>query len=280
MSTIPEPTASASEQPAAPPVPPSAGTTTLTQPPTVQSPSRDERRDGRGRGGWALLVRLHFYAGILVAPFLAVAALTGLAYAFTPQLDQLVYADQLTVTNATGTPRSLAEQIQAAHTAQPEGTLAKVITPDAPDATTRVVFNVQGLGENQRTVYVDPYTGQAKGVLTTWFDSTPLTTWIDELHRSLHLGATGRLYSELAASWLWVVTGGGLLMWLGRRRHYRGNKPARSALVPDRSARGLRRTRSLHASVGAWLILGFLFLSATGLTWSDHAGATCLAPTP
>lgn len=31
----------------------------------------------------ALLLRLHFYAGILVAPFLVVAALTGLAYTTT-----------------------------------------------------------------------------------------------------------------------------------------------------------------------------------------------------
>ncbi|MDT5043015.1 MAG: hypothetical protein QOE51_4000 [Actinoplanes sp.] len=36
----------------------------------------------------ALLLRLHFYAGVLVAPFLIVAALTGLAYTLTPQLDQ------------------------------------------------------------------------------------------------------------------------------------------------------------------------------------------------
>ncbi|MEU6626080.1 PepSY domain-containing protein, partial [Streptomyces litmocidini] len=30
-------------------------------------------------------------AGVFVAPFLLVAALTGLVYTFTPQLDQLVY---------------------------------------------------------------------------------------------------------------------------------------------------------------------------------------------
>lgn len=35
-----------------------------------------------------LLRRLHFYAGILVGPFLVVAAVTGALYVFTPQLER------------------------------------------------------------------------------------------------------------------------------------------------------------------------------------------------
>lgn len=33
----------------------------------------------------------------------------------------------------------------------------------------------------------------------------PLRTWLDYLHRNLLLGDVGRVYSELAASWLWVT---------------------------------------------------------------------------
>ncbi|MFE6174460.1 PepSY-associated TM helix domain-containing protein [Streptomyces sp. NPDC056464] len=39
-----------------------------------------------------------------------------------------------------------------------------------------------------------------------------------------------------------------------------------------RGARGVRRSRSLHAITGVWISLGLLVLSATGLTWSAHAG--------
>ncbi|WP_433462000.1 PepSY-associated TM helix domain-containing protein [Spirillospora sp. CA-128828] len=173
----------------------------------------------------------------------------------------------------TGSPLPLADQVRAATAAHPEGTVATVIPPADADATTKVVLSVPELGEKQRTVYVDPYTGQVRGALTTSFGSTPLTTWLDELHRSLHLGTAGRLYSETAASWLWVMVGGGLLMWLGRRRHCRGRGPSRRAFWPDRSAKGVRRTRGRHAVAGVWLGAVLLFLSATGLTWSDHAGA-------
>lgn len=43
--------------------------------------------------------------------------------------------------------------------------------------------------------------------------SLPLRTAIDQLHRSLLLGDPGRLYSELAASWLWVAAITGLGLW-------------------------------------------------------------------
>ncbi|MET7437189.1 PepSY-associated TM helix domain-containing protein [Streptomyces sp. NPDC004082] len=223
------------------------------------------------RGVRALLVRLHFYAGVFVAPFLLVAALTGLAYTFTPQLDDLVYGDVLHVEQSGRQPRPLADQISAARAAHPEGTLASVTTPPGPGDTTQVVLSVPELGEKQRTVFVDPYTAEVKGELTTWWGSTPLTTWLDDLHRNLHLGETGRLYSEVAASWLWVLVAGGLILWLGRARGQRAGS-ARGVLLPDRSARGVRRTRGRHAATGVWIALGLLFLSATGLTWSHYAG--------
>ncbi len=39
----------------------------------------------------------------------------------------------------------------------------------------------------------------------------PLRQWIDYAHRSLLLGDSGRLYSELAASWMWVGRARGAL---------------------------------------------------------------------
>lgn len=222
---------------------------------------------------WPLLTRLHFYAGVLVAPFLLIAALTGLAYTATPQLDRLVYSDQLRVETVGDTAKPLTEQISAALAAHPEGSVASVVPPEEPDHTTQVVLSVPELDaqDKQRTVYVDPYTGEVRGALTTWFGSTPLTTWLDDLHRHLHLGETGRLYSELAASWLWVLVLGGLLLWFGRRRAYAGASK-RATLLPERGARGVRRSRGLHAITGVWISVGLLVLSATGLTWSAHAG--------
>lgn len=246
-----------------------AASTALATGAAPAAPAKSSARSG----WWPLLTRLHFYAGVLVAPFLLVAALTGLAYTAVPQLDQLVYSEQLRVEKVGDTAKPLTEQIAAARAAHPEGSIMTVVPPDAPDHTTKVVLSVPELAEQdkQRTVYVDPYTGEVRGALTTWFGSTPLATWLDDLHRHLHLGETGRLYSELAASWLWVLVLGGLLLWFGRRRTYAGGSK-RNTLLPERGARGVRRSRSLHAITGVWISVGLLVLSATGLTWSAHAG--------
>ncbi|MFJ3633381.1 PepSY-associated TM helix domain-containing protein [Streptomyces sp. NPDC090112] len=241
---------------------------------TGTPPQRSAGPEPVGRswqGVRALLVRLHFYAGVFVAPFLLIAAVTGLLYTVAPQLDQVLYGDKLSVEQAGERPRPLAEQIAAARGAHPEGALAEVVTPASAEDTTRVVLSLPELGEKQRTVFVDPYTAEVKGELTTWFGSTPVTTWLDDLHRNLHLGETGRLYSEVAASWMWVIVAGGLVLWIGRARGQRA-KSARGVLLPDGTARGVRRTRSWHAATGVWLALGLFFLSATGLTWSHYAG--------
>lgn len=245
---------------------------TTAQSPPAEPTTTPDQRDSSPGALEPVLRRLHFYVGVLVAPFLVVAALTGLAYTITPQLDQIAYGDQLHVAEVGMSALPLAEQVDAAEDVVPDGTVVTVIPPAAPDATTKVVFSTPDLTDDRnRTVYVDPYTGQVRGVLTTWFGSTPVTTWLDDLHRNLHLGEPGRIYTELAASWLWVLVLGGIVLWWRRQR---GRRRVRRMLRPELSAGvGVRRTRSWHASTGVWVAVVLLVLSATGLTWSTYAGA-------
>ena len=57
-----------------------------TSRPEPAPPADPPIRPARGNSPFgALLLRLHFYAGVLVAPFLVVAALTGLAYTCRPR---------------------------------------------------------------------------------------------------------------------------------------------------------------------------------------------------
>ncbi|MFI1438671.1 PepSY-associated TM helix domain-containing protein [Streptomyces fructofermentans] len=238
--------------------------------PADEKPEAEPVAARRPSGFGALLTRLHFYAGVLVAPFLLVAAVTGLLYIFTPQLDSIVYDKELTAAQTGVSAQTLAQQVAAARAEHPDGTLTAV-RPGSGDDTTQVDFALPELGEKAHTVYVDPYTSKVTGRLTTWYGSTPLMTWLDDLHRNLQLGTVGRYYSEFAASWLWVLVLGGLALWWRRQR---ANRTARNLLLPDRSAkRGVRRTRSFHAVTGLWLAVLLLALSVTGLTWSRYAGA-------
>ncbi|WP_460370801.1 PepSY-associated TM helix domain-containing protein, partial [Actinocorallia lasiicapitis] len=223
-------------------------------------------RQRRGDGGSAVLVRLHFFAGVFVGPLVVLAALTGLAYVFAPQLDRIAYGDLLRVPASSAPQAPLAAQVEAALRAHPDKTLVSVAPAEATRST-RVVLS------GPVTVYVDPHDARILGELRGGGEATPVTAWLSELHRSLHLGAAGRLYLETAASWLWVLAVSGLVLWLGRRRHRASSRRAliRSSLWPQRGERGVRRTRSSHAIAGTWLAIGLLGLSVSGLCWTQHS---------
>ncbi|WP_199549981.1 PepSY domain-containing protein [Streptomyces sp. N35] len=227
-------------------------------------------------GAWSalrpLLLRLHFYAGILIAPFLFVAAASGLLYALSFQAEKIVYSHELEVPVG-DSALPLTQQVEAAKEAHPEGTVTAVWPSYEDGMTTRVLFDSPEVDEGKTlAVFVDPYNGEIRGELPSYGGSgaLPVRAWTSELHRHLHLGEPGRHYSELAASWLWVVVLGGLLLWFARRRARR-----RELLGPARDQKkGRARTLSWHGSIGLWAALGLLFLSATGLTWSKYAGVS------
>lgn len=217
----------------------------------------------------ALLRRLHFYIGLFVGPFIFVAALTGTLYVVTPQFENYLYADAL-FTRSEGTAQPLSRQVDAAQKVAGQEKQIYAVRP-APSAgeTTRVMFSDPQLGASKtRAIFIDPVTLAAKGDMTVYGTSgiLPFRTWLDDLHRGLLLGDAGRVYSELAASWLWVAALGGVVLWFTGRRQPRQLRKVSGKVEKQ------QHSRRWHSTLGLLLLAGLLFFSATGLTWSQWAG--------
>lgn len=261
--------AAATRDPVAAPDTAAAPSTAVPRTATTGGPTRPGKGAVR-----ALALRLHFYAGLFVGPFLLIAAVTGALYAISPTLESLVNRDLL-YTDSAGPQRPLSEQVRAGTAARPDLTLVAVAPAPAPGETTRVLFSDPVLGESERrAVFVDPVTAEPVGESVVYGSSgaLPVRAWISQAHRHLHLGEPGRLYSELAASWLWLVVLAGLLLWVRRVRARRERRSVGWLVVPNlRNAR--ERRLNWHAVVGVWILPVALLLSATGLTWSAYAGA-------
>jgi hypothetical protein len=74
--------------------------------------------------------------------------------------------------------------------------------------------------------------------------AAPLQTTLDDLHRNLLLGdGVGCVYSELAASWLWVLVVGRLALWIGK---IRGRCETADTLLPPRGT--LRPADGMHSA--------------------------------
>ena len=215
------------------------------------------------RAAWGnLLRRLHFYVGLFVGPFIFFTALTGTLYVATPQLENALYRHALH-TNSVGELQPLAEQIAVAEKTVGSDLRLHAVRPGlAEGETTRVMFADPSLGPSEhRAIFVDPISLAVLGDMTVYGTSgiLPLRQTIDYLHTSLMLGDVGRLYSELAASWMWVAALGGIALWFYTRPKRRINNP-------------FQNRRRVHVALGWTLLGGMLLFSATGLTWSQWAG--------
>lgn len=251
--------------------------------PARKHPSPPESDEPVSRPAWfvPLLRRIHFYAGIFVGPFILIAALTGAIYAFSPQIERVVYSEELTASSESTDYLPLADQVAAAEEHVGEDAQLAAVRPAAtPGDTTRVIYEYDespaGSHDPQRGIFIDPVTGEVRGDEGVYgtSGSLPLRTEIAQMHRHLFLGDWGRLYSELAASWLAVIVIAGVALWAARWRTLRRSKrKQKGMLLPDNSRPGLRRTRSWHAATGIWIAAGGLFLAATGTTWSTYGGA-------
>ena len=221
--------------------------------------------------------RIHFIAGIFVAPLIFVAAFSGFFYALAPTIEKQLYHEETTATSGQ-IARPLGEQIDAARTVYPNLPVKGVQVP--PDfqigtignTTTRVLFSDPSFESKSwsHAVFVDPGSLEVKGDLVQYGSSSalPFRAWLSDGHRRLWAGDAGRVYSETAASWLGPLAVTGVLLWFVTRTPKQQGAAKRSA-----AKKGSRRvSANRHSLIGLIAVPGLIFLCVTGLTWSHYAG--------
>lgn len=222
-----------------------------------------------------LFWRVHFWAGLISSPIILFAALTGLLYVFTPQIEAWRHADIDHVT--VGAQRlPLDAQVAAAQAAAPDAALRYVVPAHAAADSTQVWMRAphahHGAPEHDHglpagsIVYVNPYTGQVLGQLQ---EMDRFKTWAQKLHATALQGQGWRWLIELGASWMLVLFATGLVMWWPKPQAQGG--AGWRALLP-RWGRGRATWRDLHASAAIALGLVLAVVLVTGLTWAEHSG--------
>lgn len=204
--------------------------------------------------------RWHFWAGLIVAPFLLILSLTGAIYLFNVEIDDALYPG-LRFVQPHRDSIPVSAMVRAALAAHP-GAVSRVDLPSAPDRAA-VVF-VQPHAGAPRQVHVDPGTGRVLGSLVA---ADTLVGWAEAMHASLTLGTLGDRIVELTACWALVLIATGLVLWWPR-----GRWRAAGVFWPDLSLGGRRFWRALHGPVGVWSAALIAFLVVTGLPWAGVQG--------
>ncbi|MBX9746166.1 MAG: PepSY domain-containing protein [Hyphomonadaceae bacterium] len=231
-------------------------------------------------GLYRFIWRWHFYAGLIVAPFLILLALTGGLYLFEREIDGLLHRKVVHV-QARGEPSPVSQQETAVRAAYPGATIGRVALPTAADRASE--FGVTTSDGRALAVFVDPATASVTGAVP---DSARLTSILSALHGELMIGRVGDLIVELAASWGFILLTTGLFLWWPRSGRKAG------VVTPRLDAKGRAFWRDLHAVPAMWTAPVIAFLILTGLPWSGFWGdnlarlgtvqalAPIMAPTP
>lgn len=205
--------------------------------------------------------RWHFYAGLLVLPFMITLAITGALYLFRDEIDALVHADlkqvEIRAGAATATPSTMVAAALAAH----PGTAVKFTDPASPSASAEITVSTET--EGKLAVYVDPYSGKVLGSLP---DRGTLMWTIRYLHSLKYFGSFTRALIEIAGGWSILLVGTGIYLWWPRQQ---------TGGVLSVRGTPKRRVfwRDTHAVTGIFVGFFIVFLAITGMPWSGVWGA-------
>ncbi|MNF48483.1 PepSY-associated TM helix [compost metagenome] len=203
--------------------------------------------------------RWHFYAGLFVAPFMVLLALTGIIYLFKPQLDPLMYSDLMTVP-AGHHSLSADELLQRAQVAYPQGQVSQYLPAVNAERSAQFVVNQAG---RELNVFINPYTGTLLGEQDA---KDNLQAIARALHGELMIGTVGDRLVELAAGWGIVLVVSGMYLWWPR------GKGSAGVLWPRLQSRGRLFWRDLHAVIGFWGGAFLLVMLLSGMTWTGVWG--------
>jgi uncharacterized iron-regulated membrane protein len=240
----------------------------------------------------AALWRWHFFAALLVIPFVLWQSTTGTIYLWAewwidrqhpelrfvqPEATRALPSVQLAAA-LEAAPRTFAGKVTSDHDhggrAHDRGAMKEqggppvqemILSDDPRRSTTVLLMNDSGL---PYPLFVDPYSGRVLGSLTA-------VQWLPGLTRALHggwpLGKPGSWLLELADGWAIFMIVSGLYLWWPRHRGFV------AALIPrfDRGARLLMR--DLHSVVAVLFSAVFLFFLVSALPWTAFWGGEVLS---
>ena len=221
-----------------------------------QKPSERRLATDLYRAVW----RWHFYAGLLVLPFLIWLAITGGIYVFKNQVDDFFHHELKSVTQASS-PTLPDGQLASAALATHPGVLVRYTPP--PSSTRSAEALIATTGGERLSVFIDPYSARVLGSLP---DGGSVAWTVRKLHSLKYFGSVARGVIEIAAGWSILLVLTGIYLWWPR---------GRSGSVISVRGKPAKRIfwRDMHAVTGLFVGGILLFLAVTGMPWSVFWGA-------
>lgn len=202
--------------------------------------------------------RWHFFAGLLVVPFMISLAITGGLYLFHEEIDATFFHERNYVT-VSAEQLKPSEIVERAIATVPGATLSSYRVPADPERSARVTLST---GEGELLVFADPYSGE---ILDKVLAAEEFNQVVEDLHSLDYFGKSWEVVIEMVAGFAIVLVLTGIYLWWPRGQtggvlSVRGT-PSRRVFWRD-----------VHAVTGIVAGVLILFLAFSGLLWSGFWG--------
>ena len=204
--------------------------------------------------------RWHFYAGLIVVPFLTFLALTGLIMLYGNSIDTFL-GPKYHVTSG-GQRASAIAQALAAEQAVPGGKVSLFVSPARADIASYFIVKAD---KAQTVVVVDPH---GPKILASYSRDNTWFNWASGLHGTMWVGDIGDRILEVTAGLGIILVITGCYLWWPR-----DGRGIAGALLPRLSLKGWALWRELHKSIGFWMSVVLLFFFVSGMAWTGIWGA-------
>lgn len=236
---------------------------------------------------YQLIIRWHFFCGLLFIPLIIVISISGCIYLFEDEYEDFMYQDLLFVTpGAKVLPASTL--LAKAKLAVPELRAASFKSYPEAERSTEIIFKEKAkhmhkpvqtsmewagdgpekvkmvMNRERTSVFINPYTG---AILGTMKSSERLMAFMKDLHGNLLTGKIGTKFVELTSCWVMMLMTTGLIMWWPR-----GKTGVMGTLLPRLNSNKRLFWRDLHAVPAFYFSFFIIFLVISGLPWTDVWG--------
>ena len=235
------------------------------------------------------LWRWHFFAALIVIPFVLWQSVTGTLYLWSerwmdaahpglrfvqPGARRVAASEQIASalrtaggSSAMSSSAPSSRALHVHHGAASSGIgVQSVLLSEDPKRSTAVLL--QGTNGLAYPLFVDPYTGDVLGQLSA-------AAWLPGITRALHggwpLGDPGSWLLELGDGWAILMILTGLYLWWPRGRGFL------AGLWPRWRSGARVLVRDLHSCVAVWFSIVFLFFLVSALPWTALWGEKILS---
>ncbi|OTG73793.1 hypothetical protein B9T26_08550 [Acinetobacter sp. ANC 4169] len=201
--------------------------------------------------------QIHWFLGITAGLILSIMGVTGAIYSYDQPIQKWLNPQSYTVQAENRDKLTPAELYQHFQVTDPEMKINSITVAKDPTASSSINIVKEGARKGY-SMMINPYTAEVLPEIK----GREFFQFVQQLHRNLTVGPVGKqITGACTLMLLFFVLSGLYLRW--PKKH-----SFKQWLMLKPQLKGRNFLWDLHAVVGTWVVVFFLIIACTGLTWS------------